>query len=367
MRSSSPPLSCRVTGDAGRQFIFDVLLGSDVTPEHARRIADAMIEADLTGADAHGIFRLPQYIRAVQAGTIDPRAAPELLQTGPSTALLDGRNSFGHLAMSIAADAAIGMAGRHGIGWVGVHRSNHAGAGAVYTSQVALSGLIGVYGAVSGINHMAPSGASIPLLGTNPLSIAVPYSETEPLVMDMAMSVASAGKIMRHATQGLALPDGWVVRRQDGQALNDASQLNDGMLSPMGDHKGIALSFFIGILAGVLNGAAFGRDIPDFAAGKDAGGRTGQFIVALDVSRFISLDTFQNELKRHIADMEGSPRIDGNEAIRLPGRQRQERRRQRQRNGFLLPMPLVEELDALAAALKVPALLRAAPPAASAP
>ena len=33
-----------------------------------------MLEADLTGADAHGVFRLPQYVRRLSAGGVNPHA-----------------------------------------------------------------------------------------------------------------------------------------------------------------------------------------------------------------------------------------------------------------------------------------------------
>ena len=42
-------------------------------------------------------------------------------------------------------------------------------------------------------------------------------------------------------------------------------------LLPIGDYKGYGLSLVIGLLAGVLNGAAFGREVVDFVKHPDQG------------------------------------------------------------------------------------------------
>jgi LDH2 family malate/lactate/ureidoglycolate dehydrogenase len=87
----------------------------------------------------------------------------------------------------------------------------------------------------------------------------------------------------------------------------------------MGGYKGSGLSIIIGLLAGPLNGAAFGRDIKDFAAPPSGELNVGQFVVALDVARFVPPDLFKAEVDRHIRDLAGSHR--------LPGRRRNSRAR----------------------------------------
>src|SRR6202030_893039 len=60
-------------------------------------------------------------------------------------------------------------------------------------------------------------------------------------------------------------------------------------LLPMGEYKGSGLALMLGLLAGTLNGAAFGRDVVDFNADAASETNTGHFIVALDVARFVPL------------------------------------------------------------------------------
>ena len=54
-------------------FIGDALAAVGLPGIDAAKVAELMTEADLTGADAHGIFRLPQYIRRIQAGGFNRR------------------------------------------------------------------------------------------------------------------------------------------------------------------------------------------------------------------------------------------------------------------------------------------------------
>ena len=51
------------------------MMKSGVPASDAAKIAELMLEADLTGADAHGVFRLPQYVQRLKLGSTN--AAPE--------------------------------------------------------------------------------------------------------------------------------------------------------------------------------------------------------------------------------------------------------------------------------------------------
>jgi L-2-hydroxycarboxylate dehydrogenase (NAD+) len=108
-------------------FIADALGAVGLPPPDTGKVAELMTEADLTGADAHGIFRLPQYVRRIRAGGFNTTPNITVTKAAAATALVDGDNGMGHLVVSRAADTAIALARESGIGWVGVRRSNHAG------------------------------------------------------------------------------------------------------------------------------------------------------------------------------------------------------------------------------------------------
>lgn len=338
--------TARIAADALTQFAANVLGACGVPAAEAKTIAESIIEGDLTGADAHGIFRLPQYVDAFDRKNINPRANVRVIEQGPATALVDGDNGMGHLAVARATMLAIELAHASGLAWVGVRNSNHAGAGGVYVAMAAEQGMIGIYGAVSGFNQMAPWGGAEPLLGTNPLAIGIPAGTQPAVIIDTATSVASAGMIKAAALRGELVPEGWMIDPATGEAVTDPAKMMQSLLTPIGEHKGSGLALAIGLLAGSLNGAAFGREIP--RSGSGFGVNSGQFIIVLDVARFAPRDLFGAEVDRHVADIAQSRPLPGIAHVRVPGQQRSNRKRERLDNGISISAPLAKQLNMLA-------------------
>lgn len=346
----------RFAAATAERFIDDVMAAVGLPAADAARVAQLMTEADLTGADAHGIFRLPQYVRRIRAGGVNTKAHITVEKTAAATALVDGDNAMGHLVMSRAAETAIALARDAGIGWVGVRRSNHAGTAGLYAAMPVDHGMIGLYAAVANANHMAVWGGSELLLGTNPLGIGVP-SGSGPVVLDMATTIVSYGTVKKYALAGRDMPEGWLIDTETGAPLTDPKRSALGLLLPIGGYKGSGLAIILGLIAGVLNGAAFGRDVIDFNYNDDGATNTGHFMAAIDIKRFVPPDTFMAETDRHLADMRASKRLPGVDHIRLPGDRRRECRKERLRDGIPLPDALVLQLDRLARELDVTTLL----------
>jgi L-2-hydroxycarboxylate dehydrogenase (NAD+) len=342
----------RVPVSAMVAFTRDAYRACGLPEQDATIVAEAMIEADLTGSDAHGIFRLPLYTKWVRAGRINTQPQLKFIKGGPATGVVDGDNGMGHLVMSFAATKAVELARETGIGWVGARRSNHAGAAGVYAAIPLRHNMIGIYGAASSANHMAPWGGAEPLIGTNPIAFAIPAGEQAPIVLDIATSISSYGYVRDYALQGKPMPEGWVIDRA-GKPITDASRATEGTLLPIGGYKGSGLSLVIGLLAGVLNGAAFGKDVREFGTESTHEANTGQFVIALDVTRFLPLATFTAEIDRHVRDLRGSARLPGFDTIRLPGEARRQRKQDRLQNGVELTDALLKQLDQLAADLKL--------------
>jgi LDH2 family malate/lactate/ureidoglycolate dehydrogenase len=113
----------------------------------------------------------------------------------------------------------------------------------------------------------------------------------------------------------------------------------------------------LGLLAGTLNGALFGRDCVDFNAEPGKVTNTGQFVVALDPARFQPLAQFKAEVDRHIRSLRASKALPG-ESVRLPGEERAKRRADRLANGLALPPELLGQLDKMAGELSIKPLAR---------
>jgi LDH2 family malate/lactate/ureidoglycolate dehydrogenase len=345
-----------VSGGSIKAFIQDALQSVGLPEADAQKVSLLMAEADLTGADAHGIFRMPQYVQRIQSGGINPQPAIKVNRTAPATALVDGDNGMGHLVMSRAAEAAIEMARETGVAWVGAHHSNHAGPAALYASMPVEHGMIGLYSAVASANHMAVWGGVEALLGTNPLAVGIPAGDEPPVLLDIATTMVSYGTIKNYALQGKEIPEGWMFNRADGKPLTDPRRSSEGLLLPIGGYKGSGLALVLGLLAGTLNGAAFGRDVVDFNADTTTVTNTGHLIVAVDVSRFTPLDAFKAEVDRHLRNLRASERLPGVNEIRIPGEQREARRHNRSLDGVPLSSELIKKLDELASRLGIPPL-----------
>jgi LDH2 family malate/lactate/ureidoglycolate dehydrogenase len=343
----------RVPAAALRTFLVDALRACGLPEADAATVAGAMLEADLTGSDAHGVFRLAGYVRQLKRGAMNPRPSIRVLERAGATALIDGDHGMGHVVMTHAAQLAVELARASGVGWVGARRSNHAGAGAVYAAIPLAHGMVGIYGAASSVNHMAPWGGTEPLLGTNPIAVAIPAGDEAPVILDIATSLASNGAIRTHELEGRPMPEGWVQNRADGAPITDPRRINEGTYLPVGGYKGSGLSIVIGLLAGPLNGAAFGRDVRDFALPPGGELNVGQFVIALDVARFVLPDLFKAEVDRHIHDLVSSRRLPGRNEIRVPGQGRVARRKEREQNGVPLNATLVAQVDEVAKSLGI--------------
>ena len=343
--------SSRVPAAAIGSFIAEALAKMGLPEADAERVAELMTEADLTGADAHGVFRLPQYVRRLRAGGVNPRPRITVTRTAGATALVDGDNGMGHLVMARAAATAVELARDCGVAWVGARRSNHAGSAGVYAALPLAHDMIGIYSVVASANHMAVWGGAETLLGTNPLAVAIPAGAEAPVVLDIATTVASYGTVKNYRLQGRQMPEGWMVSSRDGSPITDPERSPEGLLLPIGGYKGSGLALVLGLLAGTLNGASFGRDVVDFNADEKSAGDTGHFIVALDIARFTPLAAFTAEVDRHLRDLRASRTLPGFDAIRLPGAERRRRRADRAANGAPLAPELLLQLDRLAVEL----------------
>ena len=287
---SEPKLTDKryVKADRLQAFIASAFQACEMAECDANQMAKLMTEADIGGQDGHGVFRLPMYIKRIRAGgmSVDPEI--KVVSERSATALLDGGNGPGHLVMSRAAELAVEKARTCGVAWVGARYSNHAGPAFLYARMPLAHDMIGLYVAVGSANHMPPWGGADLLLSTNPISAAIPSNTRPDIVLDMATTVAAYGKVKTAADRGETMPEGWMIDKQ-GRPLTDPTRSAEGLLLPIGGPKGYGLSLIFGLLAGTLNGAAFGKDVVDFNADAKTTTNTGHFIVALDIAAFADM------------------------------------------------------------------------------
>jgi L-2-hydroxycarboxylate dehydrogenase (NAD+) len=343
-------MTARHSASALTALAAAILRASGVPPEHAGITASRLVEADLRGRSGHGLIRLASYVQRIRAGGLNVRPAIKVLHETPVSAQLDGDNGLGQVVMTRATELAIAKARESGLAWVGTVHSNHAGAAGLYAQMAADAGFVGLYVAVANANGMPPWGGTNPLLGTNPLAIAVPTNGT-PFVLDIATTATSHGTIKVAAQEGRSLPEGWVVDAE-GRPITDPARAGEGFLVPMGGYKGSGLTIAIGLLAGVLNGAAFGADVVDHRHDLQTPTNTGQAILVLRPDIFRPTDVVLADLTRHLDAVRDSGSRDGSR-VRLPGDQAATTSASNEALGVPVPDKLARELDQLARGLGI--------------
>ncbi|NNE83488.1 MAG: Ldh family oxidoreductase [Alphaproteobacteria bacterium] len=346
----------RVPYDRLKDFMTQIFQAVGLPDGDAEGLARAMADGDLLGKDSHGCIRVPMYVGRIKGGAINKTPHIRVEKQTPAMAIVNGDNGMGHLVARYSMELAMDMAAKSGVAWIGLQHSNHAGAAAVYASMALERDQIGIIACVGSANHAAPYGGSDILVGTNPIAVAIPALEEPPVVIDMATTNSSLGKIMVKAMHGEAMPEGWVIDAA-GKAITDSALADDGILTHIGGAKGFGLSMVIGFLAGTLNNAAFGSDVIHIGEDPHSETNTGQFIMAIDIAHFLDPALFKANVDRISREMTGSAKLPGVDEIRMPGTNSWRVHQDRKANGIPITAPLLAKLNAAADEVGVPHLV----------
>lgn len=292
------------------------ILGSvDVPADTADLVARSLLAADRAGVFSHGLLRLPLYVRTVQAGGIDPAARPAVVHEHGAVTVLDAGGAFGQLAMQQAVDTVLERVPEHGLAAVAVQNSTHYGAGLFWTEQLVARGVLGILTSTTGPTT-APFGGSQRVLGTNPLTMALPSAGANPLTADLATSAGALGKIVAARNEGQQIPAGWAVDASGAPTTDPAAAIDGGALLPFGGHKGSGISVLIEALSAALTSAAFAYQTVDIWQDPASRMNTGHLLIGLDVSAFGDAD----RARERVAELQESVRTSHpTEPIPAPG------------------------------------------------
>src|SRR5438552_13292396 len=150
--------------------------------------------ANLYGHDSHGIQNVIAYITLIRQGLIDPKAKWRLVKENLTTALIDAGSGIGQVACTEAMKIAIQKGQKYGVGSVGIFNCNHIGRLGDYSMMAAEKGMIGIVYATSDPS-VAPWGGMTSMLGTNPISFAMPAGDEKPVMVDFASAAVAEGKV----------------------------------------------------------------------------------------------------------------------------------------------------------------------------
>jgi L-2-hydroxycarboxylate dehydrogenase (NAD+) len=321
-----------LTVEAARALCERALAGIGYDGEEARIVADHVIDAALCGYEYSGlakILNIPEHARFKL-----PRRKPSLLRETPVSALYDGGNNVGMLALHYAADAAIAKARQAGIALVGVTNSWVSGRSAHYVERMARADLVAIHTAASS-RMVAPLGGAKPALGTNPIAFAVPAAH-DVVVFDMGTSAFMMTELMLRERLGQELPDG-VALDDAGHPTRDPTAARLGALLPFGGHKGYGLALMIHAL-GVLAGSAL-----------DVDGDNGYLFIVFKPELLQPLADFKRAMTALIERVKATPRQQGVSEIRVPSEHAFRERARLLRDGLEIDRAVFAALERLAA------------------
>lgn len=336
-----------IPADDLKALMVAILEAQDVLPDHAEITAQRLLEADLRGRYGHGVSRLVPYSGRIRAGGYNLRPDIAIRHETPVSALVDGDDGIGQVVVTRAVELAIDKARTSGIGWVGTTRSNHAGAAGIYTALALREGLAALYFAVASANAMPPWGGRERLLGTNPMAVAFPGGDGPGFELDIATTVASHGSIDVKEHAGEPLPEGWVADF-DGNPITDPKRVGEGFLLPIGGYKGSGLNIMIGLLAGTMNGAAFGGSVVDFRRDGSTPTNTGQTILVFRPDLFAPREEYDRRVASVLREFRESAPMVAGEPVTLPGDNARATIERNLREGVPVPGVVVDRLRELA-------------------
>jgi len=317
-----------------RQVCAQAVKRRGVSTEHAKWFANALVDTSLMGVDTHGLRLLPLYLRELDEGRSHAIPNIHVQRRNGNVMVLDADQALGTGAGMYAAKLAVQEARSSGIAAVGVGNSNHFGAASVYGLEIANSGMIGIV-TTSAAARMAPFKGKQPMFGTNPICFTAPADE-QPFVLDMATSQISYSQVKHYRKLGLSLPLGWALDK-DG---NDTAEPDEVVsLSPLGGYKGQGLAMMVQVLSCLLTGMPLDHQLDHLDTGSFSKGRQiGHFMIALDISAFTDLRSFQSSLAGLMETIRSTPAQAG-ERINVAG----DPQAQTRRNRLIAGIPASEE------------------------
>jgi LDH2 family malate/lactate/ureidoglycolate dehydrogenase len=356
-----------VNADKLKDFCYEVFLKIGVNREDSQIIADNLVCADLRGIPSHGVARLGRYVKGIQQKTMITNPDVKIIKETPVSAVIDACAGLGAPVSFRAMKRAIEKAKTYGVGFISVRNSNHYGIAGYYSMMALEHDMIGI-SMTNSDQLVVPTFGKQAILGTNPISVAIPAAKEKPYVLDMATSVIPRGKIEVYDRQEKDLLPGWTVDERGLTAINPGTILKNltdkigGGILPLGGdgeehsgHKGYGLAFMVDIFSGVLSGSGFGNlTYPVNTDGSDKPSNIGHFFGAISIDAFRDVDEFKSDMDKFIRILKNSPKADNQDRIYIHGEKEFEKMEKYLEEGIPLTSKVASSIEAIGKEIGVP-------------
>ena len=280
--------------------------------ENALPLALGIIDAENQGIKSHGFHYLPIYCLHLNCNKVSGSANPKLNVISNVAFKVDADNGFAHRAIFLGMQKLIPSAKENGISSLAITNSYNCGVLGYHTKNIAKEKLIAI-GCTNAPASIAPLGGIKPVVGTNPISMAIYNKGDVKIIIDQSVSVVAKSEISVRAKSGEKIPEGWAFD-SDGKTTTDASVALKGTMAPAGGYKGFGMGLFVEIMSACLTGSNLGIEASSFANDQGDPPGTGQFFIAINPEKFSH--NFDEKIEKVMQS------IKKQENVRVPGSKR---------------------------------------------
>ena len=313
-------------------FMEDAFKAVGVPAEDAKICADVLMESDRRGIESHGCNRFkPIYIDRINAGIQNPVTNYEIIRETPTTIVADAHDGMGMVASYRMMKSLIEKARTYGLAMGAIRNSTHYGIAGYWATMATDEGMIGITG-TNARPSIAPTFGVENMLGTNPLTIAMPTDEPFPFCIDCATSITQRGKIEYYARSGKDTPAGMVIGR-DGSAMTDSEQIlidltqGRAALAPLGGigeelagYKGYSYATVVEVLSAALQGGSFLKALAGIGPdGEKRPYHLGHFFIVIDPEAFLGREAFKKTCGDILRELRASEKAPGEPRIYTAG------------------------------------------------
>ena len=333
----------KVSAKVLKKKLIYVFKKYSLSTTHAKISAEAIIKAELVGAQSHGLSRLKMYCDRIKKNLINSKPKIKIKKISKSASLIDADNSIGFVSGDIGIKQAIKNAKSSGIGIVAVKNSGHYGLSSFYAEQAVKKNLL-VLCFTNAPPALAPHGAKKSLFGTNPICFGSPTGDNVPFILDTSMSKVNRGKIRLAAKMGTKIPEGSALDK-NGNPTTDALKALAGVQLPIAGFRGSGLAWMVDILSGVLTGASHGGKAKDPFDDFSGPQNIGHLFITFKSNLF--LNDYIPRIKQNLKRVKKLPKIKGIKEIMYPGQNKYKRYKKNMNKKINIPHEILKDINSL--------------------
>lgn len=336
----------RVSYEEMKSTIYQAFLKAGLTDEQAEICATTHTNSSLDGVYSHGLNRVPRFISFIEQGLIDPQAKMEITRAKGAVENYDGNLGIGVIHAHEAMARAVQLAKQHGIGLVSLRNTTHWMRGGTYALQAASEGMIGMCW-INTESVMPAWGAKSPSIGNNPFCLGIPR-DAGPVIIDMAMSQYSYGKLDVYRLAGESLPFAGGYDAAGNLTHDPQEILRTQRLLPTGMWKGSGLSLALDMAAAAMAAGNSGSNMDQ----ENFWNCTAccQIFIAMDPYLFADKAEVQAMWDERIQYLHDATPIQEGGSVRYPGEGSQATKAKQIREGILVDDGVWAEVQALSQA-----------------